>query len=241
MVDFLKDAKKFQKLGGRIPKGILMVGAPGTGKTLLAKAIAGEADSSFFSISGSDFVEMFVGVGASRVRDMFEQARKSSPCLVFIDEIDAIIPSRTGAIDHHYAAEVNEILVQMNDASEDDVFVIGATNCPDKMDTAVLRTGRFDKIIYVPPPDMEAREEMFKMMLEKRPVNDDIDYGVLADKTESYVSSDVKFIADGASRAALKERGNISMCHLLDTIKRIPPSVSLRDIAAYERFSGGRS
>ena len=162
LVEFLKDPKKFQRLGGRIPKGVLMVGPPGTGKTLLAKAIAGEADAAFFSISGSDFVEMFVGVGASRVRDMFEQARKNTPCLVFIDEIDAVGRSRghgLGGGNDEREQTLNALLVEMDGFdTQEGIIIIAATNRPDVLDPALLRPGRFDRQITVNLPDVRGRE-----------------------------------------------------------------------------------
>src|SRR6266550_80095 len=167
LVEFLKDPKKFQRLGGRIPKGVLMVGPPGTGKTLLAKAIAGEADAAFFSISGSDFVEMFVGVGASRVRDMFEQARKNTPCLIFIDEIDAVGRSRghgLGGGNDEREQTLNALLVEMDGFdTQDGIIIIAATNRPDVLDPALLRPGRFDRQITVNLPDVRGREAILKV------------------------------------------------------------------------------
>ena len=183
VVEFLKDPKKFTKMGGRIPKGILMVGPPGTGKTLLAKAVAGEADVPFFSISGSDFVEMFVGVGASRVRDMFEQGRKSAPCLIFIDEIDAVGRQRgagLGGGNDEREQTLNSLLVEMDgfDTTEG-VIIIAATNRPDVLDSALLRPGRFDRQIYVDLPDLVGREQILRVHAqedqpgrERRPAGD---------------------------------------------------------------------
>jgi cell division protease FtsH len=167
LVEFLKDPKKFQRLGGRIPKGVLMVGPPGTGKTLLAKAIAGEADAAFFSISGSDFVEMFVGVGASRVRDMFEQARKNTPCLIFIDEIDAVGRSRghgLGGGNDEREQTLNALLVEMDGFdTQEGIIIIAATNRPDVLDPALLRPGRFDRQVTVNLPDVRGREAILKV------------------------------------------------------------------------------
>ena len=167
LVEFLKDPKKFQRLGGRIPKGVLMVGSPGTGKTLLAKAIAGEADASFFSISGSDFVEMFVGVGASRVRDMFDQARKNVPCLIFIDEIDAVGRSRgvgLGGGNDEREQTLNALLVEMDGFdTQEGIIIIAATNRADVLDPALLRPGRFDRRITVNLPDVRGREAILKV------------------------------------------------------------------------------
>jgi cell division protease FtsH len=184
VVEFLKDPKKFTKMGGRIPKGILMVGPPGTGKTLLAKAVAGEADVPFFSISGSDFVEMFVGVGASRVRDMFEQGRKSAPCLIFIDEIDAVGRQRgagLGGGNDEREQTLNSLLVEMDgfDTTEG-VIIIAATNRPDVLDSALLRPGRFDRQIYVDLPDMIGREQILRVHARKLSLGDNVDLGVIA-------------------------------------------------------------
>jgi cell division protease FtsH len=172
IVDFLKDPAKFQKLGGKIPKGVLMVGSPGTGKTLLARAIAGEAKVPFFTISGSDFVEMFVGVGASRVRDMFEQAKKHAPCIIFIDEIDAVGRHRgAGLGGGHDEREqtLNQLLVEMDGfEGNEGIIVIAATNRPDVLDPALLRPGRFDRQVVVPLPDVRGREQILKVHMRKR-------------------------------------------------------------------------
>ena len=174
VIDFLKDPGKFQRLGGKIPKGVLLVGPPGTGKTLLAKAVAGEADVPFFSISGSDFVEMFVGVGASRVRDMFAQAKKNSPCLLFIDEIDAVGRHRgagLGGGNDEREQTLNQLLVEMDGFDENEnVILIAATNRPDVLDPALLRPGRFDRQVVVPNPDVKGREEILKVHVRKVPL-----------------------------------------------------------------------
>ena len=179
LVEFLRDPSRFQKLGGRIPRGVLMVGQPGTGKTLLAKAIAGEAKVPFFSISGSDFVEMFVGVGASRVRDMFEQAKKQSPCIIFIDEIDAVGRHRgAGLGGGHDEREqtLNQLLVEMDGFElNDGVIVIAATNRPDVLDPALLRPGRFDRQVVVGLPDIRGREQILKVHMRKVPLSEDVD------------------------------------------------------------------
>ena len=189
VVEFLKDPKKFSKLGGKIPRGCLLVGPPGTGKTLLARAIAGEAGVPFFTISGSDFVEMFVGVGASRVRDMFEQGKKHSPCIIFIDEIDAVGRSRgagLGGGNDEREQTLNQLLVEMDgfDTNEG-VIIIAATNRPDVLDPALKRPGRFDRIIFVSPPDAEAREAIFNIHLKQKPT-DPIDYKSLAKASKEF-------------------------------------------------------
>ena len=184
LVEFLSDPSKFQKLGGRIPRGVLMTGSPGTGKTLLARAIAGEAKVPFYTISGSDFVEMFVGVGASRVRDMFEQAKKNAPCIIFIDEIDAVGRQRgAGLGGGHDEREqtLNQLLVEMDGfEGNEGVIVIAATNRPDVLDPALLRPGRFDRQVHVPLPDIRGREQILKVHMRKVPLSEDVDAAILA-------------------------------------------------------------
>ncbi len=208
LVDFLKDPKKFQKLGGRIPKGVLMVGPPGTGKTLLAKAIAGEADAAFFSISGSDFVEMFVGVGASRVRDMFEQARKNTPCLVFIDEIDAVGRSRghgLGGGNDEREQTLNALLVEMDgfDTTEG-IIIIAATNRPDVLDPALLRPGRFDRQITVNLPDVRGREAILKVHAKNVKLDMGVDLAVIARGTPGYSGAELANLLNEAALLAAR-------------------------------------
>jgi cell division protease FtsH len=208
LVEFLKDPKKFQKLGGRIPKGILMVGAPGTGKTLLAKAIAGEADAAFFSISGSDFVEMFVGVGASRVRDMFEQARKNTPCLIFIDEIDAVGRSRghgLGGGNDEREQTLNALLVEMDgfDTTEG-IIIIAATNRPDVLDPALLRPGRFDRQITVNLPDVRGREAILKVHSKNVKLDPAVDLAVIARGTPGYSGAELANLLNEAALLAAR-------------------------------------
>ncbi len=208
IIDFLKDPKKFTKLGGRIPKGVLLVGPPGTGKTLLAKAIAGEAGVPFFSISGSDFVEMFVGVGASRVRDLFIQAKKNAPCIVFIDEIDAVGRHRgAGLGGGHDEREqtLNQLLVEMDGfESNEGVIVIAATNRPDVLDPALLRPGRFDRTVVVPKPDIKGRIEILRVHTSKTPVADDVDLEVIARGTPGFSGADLANLVNEAALLAAR-------------------------------------
>jgi len=208
LVEFLRDPSKFQKLGGRIPKGVLMTGSPGTGKTLLAKAIAGEAKVPFFSISGSDFVEMFVGVGASRVRDMFEQAKKHAPCIIFIDEIDAVGRQRgAGLGGGHDEREqtLNQLLVEMDGfEGTEGVIVIAATNRPDVLDPALLRPGRFDRQVYVPLPDIRGREQILKVHMRKVPVSDDVDANIIARGTPGFSGADLANLVNEAALFAAR-------------------------------------
>lgn len=219
LVEFLKDPKKFQKLGGRIPKGILMIGAPGTGKTLLAKAIAGEADASFFSISGSDFVEMFVGVGASRVRDMFEQARKATPCLIFIDEIDAVGRSRghgLGGGNDEREQTLNALLVEMDgfDTTEG-IIIIAATNRPDVLDPALLRPGRFDRQITVNLPDVRGREAILKVHAKNVKLDTSVNLDVIARGTPGFSGAELaNLLNEAALLAARTGKKSIGMVEL---------------------------
>ncbi|MHB1374179.1 MAG: ATP-dependent zinc metalloprotease FtsH [Thauera sp.] len=210
LVEFLRDPSKFQKLGGRIPKGVLMVGSPGTGKTLLAKAIAGEAKVPFFSISGSDFVEMFVGVGAARVRDMFEQAKKQAPCIIFIDEIDAVGRQRgagLGGGNDEREQTLNQLLVEMDGfEGQTGVIVIAATNRPDVLDPALLRPGRFDRQVVVSLPDIRGREQILKVHMRKVPIAPDVDPQVLARGTPGFAGADLANLVNEA--ALFAARGN---------------------------------
>ncbi|MEL0238794.1 MAG: ATP-dependent zinc metalloprotease FtsH, partial [Gammaproteobacteria bacterium] len=219
LVDFLRDPSKFQKLGGKIPRGVLMVGPPGTGKTLLARAVAGEAKVPFFTISGSDFVEMFVGVGASRVRDMFEQAKKQSPCIVFIDEIDAVGRHRgAGLGGGHDEREqtLNQLLVEMDGfEGNDGVIVIAATNRPDVLDPALLRPGRFDRQVVVDLPDIRGREAILKVHMRKVPLAADVDPSVIARGTPGFSGADLaNLINEAALFAARYSDKKIDQSHL---------------------------
>jgi cell division protease FtsH len=208
LVDFLRDPSKFQKLGGRIPRGVLMVGSPGTGKTLLARAIAGEAKVPFFSISGSDFVEMFVGVGAARVRDMFEQAKKNAPCIVFIDEIDAVGRQRgagLGGGNDEREQTLNQLLVEMDGfEGASGVIVIAATNRPDVLDPALLRPGRFDRQVVVPLPDIRGREQILMVHIRKVPIAPDVDASIIARGTPGFSGADLANLVNEAALFAAR-------------------------------------
>ncbi len=216
IVDFLKDPGKFQKLGGKIPKGVLMVGSPGTGKTLLARAIAGEAKVPFFTISGSDFVEMFVGVGASRVRDMFEQAKKHAPCIIFIDEIDAVGRHRgAGLGGGHDEREqtLNQLLVEMDGfEGNEGIIVIAATNRPDVLDPALLRPGRFDRQVVVPLPDVRGREQILRVHMRRVPLGDDVKPALIARGTPGFSGADLaNLVNEAALFAARANQRQVSM------------------------------
>ncbi len=216
IIEFLKNPHKFTKIGAKIPKGVLLVGAPGTGKTLIAKAVAGEAGVPFFSISGSDFVEMFVGVGASRVRDLFNQAKRNAPCIVFIDEIDAVGRQRgagVGGGNDEREQTLNQLLVEMDGFQTDtNIIVIAATNRPDVLDPALLRPGRFDRRVVVPRPDVRGRLEILKVHTRKIPLDDDVDLEVIAKSTAGFVGADLaNLVNEAALLAAKRNKTKVSM------------------------------
>ncbi|MFW2439447.1 MAG: ATP-dependent zinc metalloprotease FtsH [Arenicellales bacterium] len=249
LVEFLRDPSRFQKLGGKIPQGVLMTGSPGTGKTLLARAIAGEAKVPFFTISGSDFVEMFVGVGASRVRDMFEQAKKHAPCIIFIDEIDAVGRHRgAGLGGGHDEREqtLNQLLVEMDGfEGNEGVIVIAATNRPDVLDPALLRPGRFDRQVYVPLPDIRGREQILKVHMRKVPIDDDVDASIIARGTPGFSGADLAnlineaslFAARASSRTVKMEQFELAKDKIIMGVERrsmIMPEEERRNTAYHE-------
>lgn len=240
LVEFLRDPKKFQKLGGRIPKGVLMVGPPGTGKTLLARAIAGEADVPFFSISGSDFVEMFVGVGASRVRDMFEQGKKSAPCIIFIDEIDAVGRHRghgMGGGHDEREQTLNALLVEMDGFdTQEGVIIIAATNRADVLDPALLRPGRFDREVNVSLPDVKGREEILNVHIKKVKVAEGVDLGVIARGTPGYSGAELaNVINEAALMAARRGRKAIEMQDLEEARDKVRWGRERRSLAMSDK------
>jgi cell division protease FtsH len=239
IVDFLKDPGKFQKLGGKIPKGALLVGPPGTGKTLLARAIAGEAGVPFFSISGSDFVEMFVGVGASRVRDMFEQAKKNAPCIIFIDEIDAVGRHRgagLGGGNDEREQTLNQLLVEMDGfESNEGIILVAATNRPDVLDPALLRPGRFDRQVVVPNPDITGRERILRVHMRNVPLSSDVDVRVIARGTPGFSGADLaNLVNEAALMAARKNRRMVTMRDFEDAKDKVMMGAERRSMVMSE-------
>ena len=239
IVDFLRDPQKFQRLGGRIPKGVLLVGPPGTGKTLLARAIAGEANVPFFTISGSDFVEMFVGVGASRVRDMFEQAKKNAPCIVFIDEIDAVGRHRgagLGGGNDEREQTLNQLLVEMDGfETNEGVILIAATNRPDVLDPALLRPGRFDREIVVPNPDLAGREKILRVHMRKVPLGPDVEPRTIARGTPGFSGADLaNLVNEAALLAARRGKRVVTMSELEDAKDKVMMGAERRSLVMSE-------
>src|SRR5579872_1841445 len=239
IVEFLKDPQKFQRLGGKIPKGVLLVGPPGTGKTLLARAIAGEANVPFFTISGSDFVEMFVGVGASRVRDMFEQAKKNAPCIVFIDEIDAVGRHRgagLGGGNDEREQTLNQLLVEMDGfESTEGVILIAATNRPDVLDPALLRPGRFDRHVVVANPDLAGREKILRVHMRKVPLGSDVDPRTIARGTPGFSGADLaNLVNEAALLAARRGKRVVTMSELEDAKDKVMMGAERRSMAMTE-------
>ncbi|MEA3485988.1 MAG: ATP-dependent zinc metalloprotease FtsH, partial [Candidatus Aerophobetes bacterium] len=226
IIEFLKNPQKFQKLGAKIPKGVILVGPPGCGKTLMAKAVAGEAGVPFFNISGSDFVEMFVGVGASRVRDLFEQGKKNAPCIIFIDELDAVGRQRFAGIGGGHDEKeqtLNQLLVELDGFNpREGLIIIAATNRPDVLDAALLRPGRFDRRITINVPDIKEREEILSLHMRNKPIGEDVDIKVLARRTPGFVGSDIENLTNEASLlAARKNKNGVNMEEFEAAIDRV--------------------
>lgn len=230
----LNERELYEEYGLTIPNGMLLYGPPGCGKTFFSEKFAEEVGFNFISIKPSDLASIYVHGQQEKIGQLFTEARENAPTIIFIDELDALMPSREQNLSHSYAESVNEFLAQMTNCSKDGVFLIGATNRPDKLDPAILRTGRIDKIIYLPPPDFKARVAMFKLHLERRPLDFGIDYEELAHLTEHYVSSDIEFLVNEAARNALVRKSKISQLTLTAVISQSKPSVALSEIKKYE-------
>ena len=234
IIDALKEKEKYAEYGLTIPNGMLLYGPPGCGKTFFAEKMAEEIGFNFYQIKPSDIQSKWVNASQENIKNLFEEARKNAPSIIFIDELDALVPNRdNSSVNHMNTSAVNEFLAQMNNSGDEGVFIIGATNRPNSIDPAILRAGRLDKHIYLPPPDFEARELMFKLYLEKRPTEIGLNYFELSRATENYVSSDIKFLCDEASRMALRSKSRINKEILLETIKINKPSISLSELNSY--------
>lgn len=234
VIDALNQKERYAEYGLTIPNGMLLYGPPGCGKTFFAEKMAEEIGFNFYQIKPSDIQSKWVNASQENIKRLFDEARENAPSIIFIDELDALVPSRdTSNMSHMNTSAVNEFLAQMNNSGEDGVFIVGATNRPNAIDSAILRSGRLDKHIYLPPPDFEARKLMFELYLKKRPVEIGLNYEELAFATENYVSSDIKFLCDEASRKALKDNVRITKSIVLETIHNNKPSISLQDLHSY--------
>lgn len=234
VIDALNEKEKYAEYGLTIPNGMLLYGPPGCGKTFFAEKMAEEIGFNFYQIKPSDIQSKWVNASQENIKNLFDEARKNAPSIIFLDELDALVPNRDNSnVNHMNTSAVNEFLAQMNNSGDDGVFIIGATNRPNSIDPAILRSGRLDKHVYLPPPDFEARELLFKLYLEKRPTEIGLDYADLAKATKNYVSSDIKFLCDEASRMALRSKSRITKEILLVTIKTNKPSISLSELNSY--------
>lgn len=234
VIDALNNKERYAEYGLTIPNGMLLYGPPGCGKTFFAEKMSEEIGFNFYQIKPSDIQSKFVNASQENIKNLFDEARQNAPSIIFIDELDALVPSRdTSNINHMNTSAVNEFLAQMNNCGEDGIFIVGATNRPNAIDPAILRSGRLDKHIYLPPPDFEARKLMFELYLKKRPTEIGLNYEELAKATENYVSSDIKFLCDEASRKALKEKIRITKAIVLETIRSNKPSISLQELNSY--------
>jgi transitional endoplasmic reticulum ATPase len=234
VIDFLNNPELYKEYGIPMLNGMLFYGPPGCGKTFIAQKFADEVGYNFVMIKPSDLQSKYINATQENIGKLFKDAEEKAPTIIFIDELDAIVPTREGELHQMHASAVNEVLAQMSNCGEKGIFVIGATNRPEKIDPAILRTGRLDKTVYLPPPDKNARVALFKLYLKDRPIDLGIDYEELASLTENYVSSDIKFLIDEASRQALRSKGRITMSIFIDVIKQNKPSVSLSEIRKYE-------
>lgn len=234
VIDALNEKERYAEYGLTIPNGMLLYGPPGCGKTFFAERMAEEIGFNFYQLKPSDIQSKYVNESQEKIKNLFDEARENAPSIIFIDELDAVVPNRDNSnVNHMNTSAVNEFLAQMNNCGDDGIFIIGATNRPNSIDPAILRAGRLDKVIYLPPPDLEARELMFKLYLEKRPREVGLNYSELAKATENYVSSDIKFLCDEASRKALKMKSRISKEILFDTINNNKPSIKLDELQSY--------
>ena len=234
VIDALNDREKYQRYGLDIPNGMLLYGPPGCGKTFFAERMAEEIGFRLFHLKPSDIQSKWVNATQENIKQLFDTARANAPSIIFIDELDAIVPKRDNdRVNHMNTSAVNEFLAQMNNCGADGIFIVGATNKPETIDSAVMRTGRIDKKIYIPPPDHESRLKLFEKLLSARPLNKNVDIDKLASQTENYMSSDIKFICDEAARSALRKNQDISQHDLTKAIDKNPPSISLSELTTY--------
>lgn len=237
----LNDKELYEQYKVSIPNGMLLYGPPGCGKTFIAQKFAEEINYNYVELKPSDLASIYIHGTQEKIAKLFNDAKENAPTIIFIDEVDAILPNREGNLSQSYASEVNEFLAQMTECHQHGIFIIAATNRPEKIDPAILRTGRMDKVIYLAPPDLTARKEMFNLHLLNRPIDNDINIDILSELTNLYVASDIKFLVNEASRNALKERTKIKQSHLEKAIKINPPSISEKQLKKYETFRNNRN
>ena len=237
----LSEPELYKEYGVSPPNGMLLYGPPGCGKTYIAQKLAEEIGYHYIEVKPSDLASTFIHGTQEKIGKMFAEAEVKAPTLIFIDEVDAVLPSRDGRIDQHISSEVNEFLAQMTNCADRGIFIVAATNRPENIDPAIMRTGRIDKVVYLSPPDVFARQEMLRLYLRSRPVSDDIDLTSLAAAMDGYVSSDIKFLVNEASRLALKNRLKISGAQFDVVLKQHQPSISREQIRSYEKFRDKRT
>lgn len=237
----LSEPELYEEYGVTPPNGMLLYGPPGCGKTFIAQRLAEEIAYNYIEIKPSDLASTYIHGSQEKIGKLFKDAAAKSPTLIFIDEVDAILPNREGSLNQHYAAEVNEFLAQMTECSKKSIFVVAATNRPERIDPAMLRTGRMDKVVYIGPPDNAARIEMLRLCFSARPIEDRFDFESIAQATNQYVSSDIQFLVNEASRAALQDKAKITTQHVLNAIHKYPPSISQGQIRAYEKYRDSRT
>jgi transitional endoplasmic reticulum ATPase len=241
VIQALKEKELYEEYGVTVPNGMLLYGPPGCGKTYISRKLAEEVSYHFIEVKPSDIASTYISGRQEKIGKLFNEAREKAPTIIFLDEVDALLPNRENTTTQSISSDVNEFLAQMTDCSKDGIFIVAATNRPEHIDPAIMRTGRMDKIIYLSPPDKDARIEMISLLLKNRPTEGEFDFEDLAEKTDDFVSSDINFIINEAAREALKERVKITYKHIINSLSKASPSISAREIRRFEEFKDKRS